>query len=437
MEWYLAAILILGSLLILMLSGLPIAFAFVVVNVIGMFLWFGGEVGLRQLIISFTTGLTTFTLMPVPLFILMGEVMFRSGLAPNMIDALDKWLGRLPGRLGLLAVGAGTLFSTFTGASMASVAMLGSTLVPEMEKRGYKKSMSLGPILGSGGLAIMIPPSSLAVLLGAVAEISIGKLLVAIIIPGLLMATLYATYIVLRCRLQPSIAPAYTVTLPSMSEKLSAAVRYILPLGFIVFLVVGFIFLGIATPSEAAAAGALGTFILAAFYKRLNWRLVKESFSGTMSITVMIFMIIVGAISFSQILAFSGASSGLVKLATGVQLSPILIIIVMEVAVLIMGMFMAATAVIMVALPLFMPVVYALGFDPIWFGVVTLINIEMATTSPPFGAALFVMKGVAPPDTTMGDCYRAALPFLNCDLIAMAVVIAFPAVALWLPGVMR
>jgi len=437
MEWYLTLIAIIGGLLVLMLTGMPIAFAFVIINVIGIYLWFGGEIGLRQLIVSFSSGLTTFTLLAVPLFILMGDVMLYSGLSPKMIDALDKWLGRLPGRLGLLSVVAGTVFATFTGASMASVAMLGSTLVPEMEKRGYKKSMSLGPILGSSGLAIMIPPTSLGVLLGAVAEISIGKLLIAIIMPGLLLAALYATYIILRCHLQPDIAPPYPVSPSPMLEKLAATSKYILPLGFIVFLVVGSMFLGIATPEETAAAGALGTFILSAFYKRLNWGMVKKSFSGTVSISVMVFLIVMGAISFSQILAFSGASTGLVKLATSLAVAPILVFIAMQFIVVIMGMFMAATAIIMIVMPLFMPVVHALGINEIWFAVVTMINIEMALISPPFGMCCFVMKAVAPPDTTMGDCYRAALPFCYLDLIGMALIMVFPVIALWLPGVMR
>ena len=437
MEWQLALLLILGSLLFLMASGMPVAFCFMLVNIIGVFLFWSGEAGLRHLTLATLESVTTFTLLPLPLFILMGEVMFRSGIAPLMMDALDKLLGRLPGRLSLLAVGGGTLFSTLTGTSMASVAMLGEILVPEMEKRGYKKPMTLGPILGSGGLAIMIPPSGLAVFLGSVGRISIGGILIGIIVPGLLMASLYATYIILRCQLQSAIAPAYKVSRISMVEKLSAAVRHLLPVAFIVFLVIGFMFLGIATPSEAAATGALGTFILAAFYRRLNWEVVKKSLVGTLQISGMIFMIIVGASVFSQILAFSGASKGLVEFAVGLPLAPIVIFIAMQVLVLLMGMFMDVGAIIMITIPLYMPVILALGFDPVWFAVIMLLNIEMATTTPPFGLSLFVMKGVAPPDTTMGDIYRAALPFLYCDAIAMALIMAFPAIALWLPGLMR
>ncbi len=421
----------------LMMSGMPVAFCFLLVIIIGIFLFQGGAPGLRMLIMSFEASVGRITLLPLPLFVLMGEVMFRSGVGILMIEALDKWLGRLPGRLGLLAVGSGTLLSTLTGTSLATTAMLGSVLTPRMEERGYKKPMSLGPILGSGGLALMIPPSHLAVFLGLVGLISIGKLLIAIIIPGLLMAALYAGYIIIRCWLQPSIAPSYEVPHIPLSEKLTAFAKHILPIGFIIFMVVGVILLGIATPSEAAATGALGTFILAAAHKKLNWDVVKRSLSGTVLIVVMLFLIIATAGAFSQLLAYTGASRGLIELALSLPVAPIIVIIATQVVVLIMGMFMSIGAIIMVTIPLFMPIVHELGFDPVWFGVITLLNIEMATTSPPFGLNLFVMKGVVPADTTMGDIYRAALPFLYCDAIAMALIIIFPAVALWLPGIMR
>ncbi len=436
MEWPLLLLLILGGLIVMMALGLPVAFSFILVNLVGAYLLWGGQIGLEQAVMSLWRSVSRFTLVPLPLFVLMGEVIFQSGVAPNMLDALDKWLGRLAGRLGLLAVGGGAVLSTLTGASMASAAILGSTLVPEMEKRGYKKPMSLGPILGSGGLAIMIPPSGLAILLGAIGEISVGKILIAIIIPGVLMAILYAAYIILRCRIQPSIAPAYDVVPPPLSEKLIATAKYILPLGFIIFMVVGVMFLGVATPTEAAATGALSTFILAAAYKRLSWKMVKKSFRGTMEITLMMFLIISGATAFSQILAFSGATAGLINVTLGLPLSPIFIVVAMQVIVLFMGMFMEVVSIMMITIPLFLPVIYVLGFNDVWFAVILLLNIEMATTSPPFGLTLFVMKGVAPPDTTMGDIYRAALPFLYCDVIAMGLIIAFPAVALWLPGLM-
>ncbi len=437
MEWWVVLGIIFGSFLVLLLTGLPVAFCFTLVNLIGVFLFWGGEVGIRQLILSIADSVTLFALLPLPLFVLMGEVMFHSGIAPHMMDTLDKWLGRLPGRLSLLAVGGGTLFATLSGTAVAGVAMLGSLLMPDMEKRGYQKPMTLGPIMASGSLAIMIPPSALAVLLASLGQFSVGKLLIAIIFPGLLMALFYAIYIITRCSLQPSIAPSYEVRRIPLSQKLLSTVRYVLPLGSIIFLVVGLIFLGIATPTEAAALGTIGTFILAFLYKGLNRVVLSRTISSTLQVSVMIFLILTGSSVFAQILAFTGASRGLVELAVSFPLPPIMILIFMQIIMLIMGTFMEATSIMMVTLPIFIPIALALGFNPVWFGAIMLLNMEMGGVSPPFGLLLFVMKGVAPRDTTMGDIYKAALPFLGINSVVMALMIAFPVLVLWLPGVMN
>jgi len=437
MPWQLLLLLILGSAVVLMLSGMPVAFCFTVVNIIGVFLLWGGVSGLEELTYSIMASVTTFSLMPVPLFILMGELMFHSGIASVLIETIDKWLGRLPGRLGLLSVGAGALFSTLTAVSMASVAMLGDVLTPEMENRGYKKAMSMGPILAAGGLAHMIPPSDLGVILGALGRISIGKILMAIIFPGILLASLYAVYIVIRCWLQPSVAPPYEVPHIPIKEKIVATAWYVLPVGVVIFLVIGLIFLGVVTPTEAAATGALGSFALVAWYRKLNWEVVKKSFAGTLRITVMVFMILVGAKAFTQILAYSGATTGLVEAALSLPLSPLFIIVSMQVVILFMGCFMEVVSIFMITLPILVPVVLALGFDTVWFAVLFLVNTEMALVTPPFGMSLFVMKGVAPPGTTIGDIFRAALPFLGLMVVAMALIMAFPEIALWLPSIMR
>lgn len=437
MEWWLAGLLLLLSVMVLLFLGTPVAFAFMFVNVVGVVVFWGGEAGLRQLILSMWSSVSTFTLVPIPLFILMGDVMFRSGIAPRMMDTLDKWLGRMPGRLGLLAVSGGTVFATLSGSALASTAMLGSVLTPELEKRGYQKSMSLGPILGSAGLATMIPPTNMGVLIAVLAQISVAKLLMAIIIPGLMMAAFYATYIIVRCRLQPQIAPPYDVPRVPLSDRIVSALRYILPLSTIIFLVVGVIFLGIATPSEAAALGAVGCFILAFVYGGLKWRVVTESVGATVAVSGMIMMILAGASAFAQILAFSGASRGLVEVVSGLQLPPLLIVWAMQITLLIMGMFLDQISILMITIPIFMPIIRVLGLDEVWFGVLLLLNMEMASTSPPFGFTLFVMKGVAPANTTMGDIYKAALPFLGCDLTVMILLIAFPVLVNWLPALMR
>lgn len=436
MEWHLMLLLIFGGFVLLLASGLPVAFAFLLFNLIGAFLLWGGQGGLQQLTLSITSSVAVFTLLPVPLFMLMGEVMYHSGIAPLMIDALDKWMGRLPGRLSLQAVAAGVVLSTLTGTTMASTAILGSVLVPEMEKRGYRKEMSLGPIMGSGGLAIMIPPSTVAVILGALSGISIGGILVGIIIPGLVMAAIFTIYILTRCWLQPSLAPPYDVAPAPLRERLAGIVRYVLPLGFVVFLVTGVIIVGIATPSEAAATGALGTFLLAALYKRLNWAMVKKAMTGTIALSIMILMLITGAKAFSQILAYTGATRGLIALSTGAPLAPIFILFGMIIVVLFLGCFVDLTAIMLITLPFFMPIVRALHFDLVWFAVVMMLCFEMSTITPPFGMVLFTMKGVAPAGTTMEDVYKAAFPFVVCDLLALALLISFPALALWLPNLM-
>ena len=393
MEWWMILGLIFCALMFLFIIGVPVAFAFLFINILGVYLLWGGESGLNQLVLSIYRSVSTFSLLPVPLFILMGEIMFRAGIAPKMMDTLDKWLGRIPGRLSLLAVGGGTLFSTLSGSAMAGCAMLGSVLVPEMERRGYKKEMSIGPILGSGGLAIMIPPSALGVLLASLSRISVGGMLMAIIIPGIIMALLYAGYIVLRAYLQPDLAPVYEVERVLFREKVILTLKYVLPLSTIVFLVIGLMFIGVATPTESAALGALGCFALVFIYQGWNWKVIKESVSSTLRITVMMFMILTGATAFSQILAFSGASSGLVGLAGGLDLPPIMILIFMQVILIFMGVFMEPLTIMMVTLPIYMPIVKTLGFDPLWFGTIMLINMEMATTTPPFGLVLFCHEG--------------------------------------------
>jgi len=436
LEWWLIVLILFGGLIVLLASGMPVAFCFLLVNLVGVVWFWGGEVGLRQLILSMDESVTTFVLLPVPLFIFMGEVLFHSGMGLHAIDVLDRWMGRMPGRLALLAVGSGTLFSTISGSSMATTAMLGTILVPEMEKRGYKKPMSLGPVMGGGGLAMIIPPTALGVLLASLARISVGKLLISGIIPGLILAFFYAAYIITRCWLQPSIAPSYKVTPTPLAKKAVLTMRYVLPLGVLIFLVIGVIFVGLATPSEAAALGALGSIFLAAVYRGLNWEVLKKSVLGAIRITVMMFMIMTGATAFSQILGFSGASRGLLGAVAGFPITPILLVISMQVIVLFMGCFMEQASMLMITLPIYMPVIHLLAYDPVWFGILLLINMEVGMTSPPFGLSLFVMKGVAPPDTTMGDIYRAVLPFIGFHLVVMALIMAFPILALWLPGMM-
>lgn len=436
MEWPYVILFMFGGLVLLMLTGLPIAFCFLLTNIIAGYVFFGGWIGIERLYSSIYSTLTSFIYLPIPLFILMGEVLFHSGLAPILIRTLDKWLGRLPGRLSLIAVAAGTLFSTLTGTSIASVAMLGAALVPEMEARGYKKQMTMGPIMGSGNLAMLIPPSGLAVICGALAHVSIGRLLIAIILPGLLLAALMAAYIIIRCLVQPHLAPAYQVQKTPFAVKVKEFVKFILPQGIVIFLVIGVIFLGIAGPGEAAACGALGIIFLSLCYRKLTWESFGNAVMGTVKVTGMIFLIIASAKFFSEVMAFSGATAGMAAIVKGVPLPSIVIIILTQVIVLILGCFMEPSSILMITVPIFMPIVKFLGFDLIWFCVLMLINIEIAMITPPFGVSLFVMKGVAPKGTTMMDVYKAGIPFVLLSMLTMAFIMVFPKLALWLPGLM-
>lgn len=415
-----------------MITGVPVAFAFMIANV-AAFIFFFGLNGIDQLTNSIFSVLSSFVLLPIPLFILMGDVLFRTGIGPALIRTIDKWMGRLPGRLSLLAVAAGVLFAALTGTGLASTAILGSVLAPDMVKQGYKKQMILGPIMAGGGLAHMIPPSALAVLIGAIGQISVGKILMGIIFPGLLMAALYAAYIILRCWLQPTLAPSYQVARVTVKEKLGDTVKYVIPQGIVIFLVIGIVYLGVATPSEAAATGALGSFILALCYGRLNWKVTKEIVVSTLATTGMIFLILGGANAFSQMLAFSGATGGLARVATEIQVSPIVIVIAMQIVLIILGMFIDPFSMMMVTCPIFLPVIITLGLDTVWFAVLFLINIGIAGLTPPFGMLLFVMQGVAPPGTTMGEVIKSGFPFIVLNLIALALVLVFPIICLWLP----
>lgn len=435
MSWETTLLLTIGSLLAFMALGVPVAFAFMAVNILGILLLWNGWDGISQLVLNMYSSVAIFSLAPVPLFILMGEVMFHSGVALRMMDTLEKWMGRVPGRLSLLSVGGGTLFATLSGSSMATTAMLGSILVPEMKNRGYHNSMAIGPILGSGTLASMIPPTALGVLLASLSQISVGKFLLAIIMPGILMALVFAAYIMVRCKLQPHLAPLYETGKITWGEKIRDAVRYILPLGIIIFLVIGVIVLGIATPNEAAALGALGTFVLAfAYNKKVSWELIRKSLEGTLKVTGMMLMIVAGSTAFSQILAFSGATQAVVELATNISIPPIGILLVMQLILIIMGMFMEPLSILMVTLPLFIPIASALDFNLIWFATIILVNMEMAAITPPFGMSLFVMKGILPPETKMAEVYRAGIPFVICDTVVMALMIIFPQISLWLTG---
>jgi tripartite ATP-independent transporter DctM subunit len=289
--------------------------------------------------------------------------------------------------------------------------------------------------MGSGALAMMIPPSALGVLLCAIGRISVGKFLFAIIVPGVILAVLYALYIVIRCFLDPTLAPTYELDSTTYSEKIILSLKYLLPLGIIIFLTISLIFFGISTPSEAASIGCLAACILGVIIGGIGW--VKEAILSTLRVTAMAGVIVMGAGAFSQILAFSGASRGMLETVINLPVPPILIIAFMQFMLIILGGPMDEISLMMISIPVYLPIVNALGFDPIWFAVMILLNVEIALLSPPFGMVLFVMKGVSMEGITMGDIFRSAIPFLILQTITLALVLFFPQLALWLPNLMH
>ena len=434
MEWFEALALLLGTIIILMAIGMPVALAFLAANILGAWLFMGGERGVIQLLNNGLGSLTKYALVPIPLFLLMGEVFFHTGLGGRMFNAIDKLLGRLPGRLSYVTVLGGTAFSTLSGSSMGSTALLGSLMVPEMAKRGYKPHMSSGPLLGTGGLAIIIPPSALAVLLATLAQIDVAALLIAGIIPGLILAFFYIATIYLQTKIDPSAAPAYDVDPMSFAQKFSLLMSEVVPMVGVMVVIVVLMIQGFVTPSEAAAFGALGVLILAAVFRCLTWVTMKKSVVGALRVTLMAYLIVFGSATFSQLLAFSGASRGLVSWAISFDLAPLAMLLVMFTVLLLLGMFMEQISMMLLTVPIFFPLAVTLNFDPIWFGLIMLLALEISFTTPPFGLLLFVMKGVAPKGTTMRVIYTSAFPFIGCSLLLVALLIAFPQLALWLPS---
>jgi len=433
--WYEILLVLLGTLVLLMALGLPVVFAFFATNLVGAYVFMGGENGIMQLVRNAVDSVQSFALLPIPLFILMGEIMFYTGVAARAIDAVDKLIARVPGRLSLVAITGGTIFASLSGSSIANTAMLGSTLLPEMYRRGYKPSIAIGPIVAVGGIAILIPPSALAVLLGSIAQIPIGALLIASIVPGLILAALFFAYVILRCRLDPSLAPAYDVAALSWRERLLPFLKYVLPLSAIFVVVVGSIIGGIATPTESAALGAAASLIAAAAYRRLTWKNFVVSIRQTLRFTVMTLFIICGSITFSQIMAFSQASNGLSAAVLGVGLGPLELLAGMLLILLFLGCFMDQVSMMMITIPLFMPLVQQAGFDPVWFGVLMLMCLEISLATPPFGLLLFVAKG-ASPESTMGQIVRSTAPFIALALVVVVLLIAVPEIVLWLPRLM-
>ncbi|AZG07216.1 TRAP transporter large permease subunit [Pigmentiphaga sp. H8] len=434
MSWQIAAWILLGGSTVLLFIGMPVALTFISINIIGAWLYMGGEIGLMQLARNSVSSVAAFSLTPIPLFVLMGEVLFHTGLALKVIDGIERLITRVPGRLAVVAVVAGTVFSAISGSTIATTAMLGSLMLPVMLSRGYHPRIATGPIMAIGAVDMLIPPSALTVLLGSLSGISISKLLIGGVMPGIILSVAFVLWIVVRVRITPSWAPASdTGERRTGWARWHLFVAYVLPTLSIFGVVVGALAAGWATPTECAALGSFATMLLAALYRRLTWEAVVKSLKGTAAISGMILFIILGATTFAQILSFSGASNGLVELITGHGLSTGLIVLGMMLMLIFLGIFVDQISMMMITLPIFMPIVGVLGIDPVWFGVMFLICMQLGLLLPPHGLLLMTMRGVAPPSVSMGTIFIAVVPYVVMSLLLLGAVFFLPGIATWLP----
>lgn len=433
MEWW-VTLLIAGAVLLgLFFSGVPIFLAFLIINVGGVIAFLGPN-AFSMIVNSVFDTTTTATLTAIPLFVLMGEILFRSGSTAVLFDAVDSLIGRVRGRQYVLAMSLATIFGALSGSNMAVAAMMGRTVYPVMAARGYDSRLSIGVILAGSSLAPIIPPSVLAIIIATLANVSVAGLLVAGLLPGLMISILCLGYALIRCAFNPSLAPSASrddVT----GAPAESALRQILkctPFLIIIASVMGFILTGVATPSESAATGVVGSLVTAAIFRKLSLRMIWESLGQAASIASMILIIMATSTMFSQLLAFSGATGQLASMVLDSQLSPGLILILMMAIVFVFCMFIDQVALMLVVIPIYLPVVEALQFDPIWFWLMMLLNVVIGGITPPFGYAMFAFKGVVP-DVDLRDIFRASFPIVGLFILAMIIVYWIPAIATFLP----
>lgn len=436
-SWQTASTLMLGGSMLLLFMGMPVAFTFIGINIVGAFLYMGGEPGLVQLARSSVNSVMSFSLTPIPLFVLMGEILFHTGLALKVIEGIERLVNKIPGRLAVVAVVAGTIFSAISGSTIATTAMLGSLMVPVMIARGYAPTLATGPIMAIGAVDMLIPPSALTVLLGSLSGISISKLLIGGVLPGVLLSIAFVCWIVLSVKHNPSLAPEDDEPIVYRGwARYGYLFKYVIPTLSIFALVVGALALGWATPTECAALGAFGTLLLASLYKSLSIQALYRALQGTASISGMILFIILGATTFAQILSFSGASTGLVQFITGQELAPSVVVMGMMAILIVLGIFVDQVSMMMITLPIFMPIVQSLHIDPIWFGVMFLICMQLGLLLPPHGLLIMTMRGVAPACIKMADIFMAVVPYVVMSLMLLVAVFSAPIIATWLPALL-
>lgn len=381
-------------------------------------------------------GVSSFILLAIPLFIFMGQILVRSGLGEAMFHAGHVLAGRLRGGLAIVVIIVCSLIGAMVGIIGAGIMTAGSVALEPMFKRGYDRYLALGSVMAGGGLGILIPPSIPMILFAAVTRNSIGKMFAGGLVPAAIMIVLFVAYIGIRCWLRPEMGPA----LPreeraNVRDKLIAMRDGALAFALIC-LVLGTILFGIATPTEAAAIGGMGAIAIAILYRRFSWGVLKEASIGAMSLTAMAVWIIIGATVFSNFHMMMGAGRLLTAVTTDLGLGPWGVIILMQLSMLLMGFIIDEFIIVIICAPLYTPIAIALGFDPIWFGILMILNMEIAIQTPPYGFALFYLKGVAPPDVTMMDIYKSIGPFLAIKFVVLGLCMAFPDLITWLPNLL-
>ncbi|WP_157018110.1 TRAP transporter large permease [Mesorhizobium xinjiangense] len=431
----LVTLLFFGALLFFLLLGLPLTFVLGGVSVV--FLYFDrGPLAFYMVTSQVWGTMNSFTLIAIPLFVFMAMVMERTGVAKDLYDMMYLWWGGMRGGLAIGTVGICAIFAAMCGISGAAVVAMGTIALPNMLERGYDKKLALGCINAGGGLGILIPPSVIMILYSLITGVSVGKMFTAGILPGLLLTVMLALYIGLRCLVQPELGPA----LPkedraSWPEKLRALRSVILPI-LIAVMVLGSIIAGIATPTEAAALGVAGALISAAVHRRLDWALIRDASIRTFRLTGMIMWILFAAHAFSAAYQFMGAKSMMQEWVAMIPGGPWGMIIVVQFVIFLLAMVLDPLGIMLIMLPVVVPLVVEAGFDPVWFGILFIINMEIGYMTPPFGFNLFYLKGIVPKGITMGDIYSSILPYTVVEVVAMAIIMIFPAIATWLPSVL-
>ena len=432
----LLSVLFVGLFAVLLLAGLPLAFATGAVAVVFAVALFGWP-GLTLIVSRVFTLMGNYVLVSVPLFIFMACVLERAGIAEAIFRAAHVWAGRLRGGLAVAVIISCALMAAMVGVIGAEIVTMGVVALPAMLARGYKKELALGCICAGGGLATLIPPSVVFIMYGLTAGVSIGQLYVAGVVPGLMLAAMYIAYIVLRCRQRPDFAPPASdaeLAIPTR-EKIGLLRELILP-GLVAFSVLGSLYLGWATPTEAAGVGVLGAIVAMWWNGKLSWDKLRRAAEDTAKVTVMLYWLFFGSSALIGVYTLAGGTKLIQDALATLPVGPIGIVIFIQIIWIILGCFIDWIGILLLTAPIFIPVVIKLGFDPVWMGVLFCMNMQISYISPPFGPAAFYLKGVTPPGITLADIFGSIWPYMALQIVALGLVIAFPQIALWLPGTM-